>query len=217
MENTVIRRCFKKDEEGVINICYDTGFMGESLKNKNIFNDKKLFGYLFCIYYMHYEIKNCFVAEDVLSNKLIGYIIGTMNTKKQEKLFRIKMFWRICVRVLTYTWWKHPETIKSIIYYVKNTEGRYELKNLYKEYPAHFHINIVPQNQSSGLGSSLLKEFEKHTLINSIHGIHLETTNMNIKAVPFYIKNGYTILSKENSILWKGIDNCKVIVFGKKI
>lgn len=217
MDTTIIRRCTKKDEDSVIDICYDTGFMGESLKDKNLFNDKKLFGLLFCFYYVHYEIKNCFVARDGLSTKLIGYIIGTLDTEKQERLFVIKMFWRICVRVLAVTWWKHPETIKSIIYYVKNREKSYHFKDLYREYPAHFHINIVSQNQSSGLGSTLLKEFEKHALINNIHGIHLETTNMNIKAVPFYIKNGYKILSKQSSILWKGKDNCKTIVFGKKI
>jgi len=106
MDATVIRRYIKEDEDEIINICYDTGFFGENLKNVNIFNDKKLFGYLFCIYYLRYEIENCFVAEDVLNNKLIGYIIGTMNTKNQEKLFMIRMFWRICIRVLTYTWWK---------------------------------------------------------------------------------------------------------------
>jgi len=217
MDATVIRRYIKEDEDEIINICYDTGFFGENLKNANIFNDKKLFGYLFCIYYLRYEIENCFVAEDVLNNKLIGYIIGTMDTKNQEKLFMIRMFWRICIRVLTYTWWKHPETIKSIIYYVKNIEDNYYPKNLYEKYPAHLHINIVSQNQNSGIGFLLLKEFEKHTLLNNINGIHLETTNRNIKAVPFYLKNDYTILFEKNSVLWKGVDNSKAIVFGKKI
>lgn len=84
MHSIVIRRCIKKDEDTIINICHDTGFLGENLKNKNMFNDKKLFGYLFCTYYLRYEIKNCFVAEDVLNNKLIGYIIGTMNTKNRK-------------------------------------------------------------------------------------------------------------------------------------
>jgi ribosomal protein S18 acetylase RimI-like enzyme len=217
MDSTIIRKCIRKDEDSIIDICYDTGFMGENLKNKNIFNDKKLFGYLFCFYYFKYEINNCFVAEDALNNKLIGYIIGTLDTKKQEKLFAIKMYWRICLRVLTYTWWKHPETIKSIIYYAKNIEKNNNSNNIMTKYPAHFHINIVSQNQKSGIGSSLLKEFEKHTLENNVYAIHLETTNMNIKAVSFYLKNGYEILSKQNSNLWKGIDNCKIIVFGKRI
>lgn len=127
------------------------------------------------------------------------------------------MVWKICVRILTYTWWKHPETIKSIIYYFKNIENNHYPKNLYEEYPAHFHINIDSKNQNSGIGSLLLKEFEKHTLLNNVNGIHLETTNMNIKAVPFYLKKGYCILYERNNVLWKGIDNSRVFVFGKKL
>ena len=115
MDAMVIRKYIKKDEDEIIDICYDTGFFGENLKNVNMFNDKKLFGYLFSMYYLRYEMEHCFVAEDILNNKLIGYIIGTMDTTKQEKLFVIRMFWRICIRIITYTWWKHTETIKSII------------------------------------------------------------------------------------------------------
>jgi len=217
MDAIVIRGYNKKDEDEILNICYDTGFFGENLRSINMFNDKKLFGYLFSMYYLRYEMDHCFVAEDVLTNKLIGYIIGTMDTIKQEKLFVIRMFWRICIRIITYTLWKHPETIKSIIYYLKNEKKNCHPKNLYEIYPAHFHINIVSQKQNSGIGFLLLKQFEKNTLLSNVHGIHLETTNRNIKAIPFYLKNDYEILYEEDSVLWKGIDNSKIIVFGKQI
>ncbi|HBP62874.1 MAG TPA: hypothetical protein DD730_01065 [Desulfosporosinus sp.] len=217
LDATLIRKYVRKDEIDVLNICYETGFSGESLKSAQLFNDKKLFGYLFCSYYLHFEIENCFVAEDVLNNKLLGYIIGTMDTPKQERLFGLKMFWRIGVRLLSYTWWRHPETIKSILYFVKHAEKNNVPKNLSSEYPAHFHINIISEKQHSGIGSSLLKEFEKHAISHNIHGIHLETTNIHTKAIPFYLKNGYKILYENTRTLWKTIDDSKTILLGKKL
>jgi len=217
MDAIVIRKYLEKDQNEIINICFDTGFLGENLKKTNRFNDKKLFGYLFCTYYLQFETENCFVAEDVSNNIIIGYIIGTMNTKKQERLFKSKMAWRICARVLTYTCWKHPETMKSIMYYVKHLQNNPSTKDLSREYPAHLHMNIVSQNQHSGIGLSLLKEFEKHTLANHVYGIHLETTDRHLKAIPFYLKNNYKILCEKNVHLWKGIDYDKGITMGKKI
>ena len=217
MVNVLIRNCIKQDEIGILNICYHTGFLGEDLEDKDIFKDIKLFGYLFCIYYLHYEIENCFVAEDITTNKIVGYIIGTMNTKKQRNLFLLRMGGRIFVRILTYTWWKYPETFKTILFFIKNAGPNSHTENLYDKFPAHFHINTSPQYQHMGIGSKLIKRFEKHAKENQIKGIHLETTNMNFKAIPFYSKNEYAIIYKNKSVLWEGINDSSSMIFCKKL
>ena len=56
MDNIIIRKCEKKDEKEILNICYSTGYMGEEMKSTNEFNDVELFGYIFCYYYIWYEI-----------------------------------------------------------------------------------------------------------------------------------------------------------------
>jgi ribosomal protein S18 acetylase RimI-like enzyme len=217
MANIIIRNCTKRDEAQILNVCYRTGFLGEDLENKNIFNDIKLFGYLFCIYYLRYEIEHCFVAEETNTNKIVGYIIGTMNSKKQKKLFLLKMGSAILFRVLTYTWWKYPETFKSIKIFIKNGDSNGHPGTLYDEYPAHLHINTLPEYQHMGIGSRLIKKFETQVKENQIKGIHLETTNMNFKALPFYIKNGYNLIYESKSILWEGVNNSSSIIFGKKL
>ena len=184
----VIRNFVKQDEAGILNVCYHTGFLGEDLQDKNVFNDIKLFGYLFCIYYLRYEMENCFVAEDTNTNKVVGYIIGTMNSKKQKRLFLVRMSGRILLRVLAYTWWKYPETFKTILFFIKNGSSTRHPRSLLNEYPAHLHINTLAKYQHMGIGSNLLKEFEKQAKESHVIGIHLETTDMNFKAVPFGAK-----------------------------
>lgn len=70
-----VRQCVKEDAKEVLDICYRTGYMGEDLMGKDIFNDKILFGYLFCDYYSKYEPRNCFIAMDIENgNRIVGYI-----------------------------------------------------------------------------------------------------------------------------------------------
>lgn len=219
MNKIVIRKCRKSDEESITNICYKTGYMGEDLTGSNIFNDVKLFSYLFCNYYCRYETENSFVAVDESKNsKVVGYIIGTLNSQKQEKLFLQKMFLKIVTRLFLYTVWKYKESYKAVMFLVKNVNLKSKPDKLYVEYPAHFHINILPEYQHCGIGSKLLNQFENHIRENYISGIHLRTSNKNIKAVPFYKSRGYKVIGENYDKVWKDAANeYKNIIFVKKL
>ena len=82
-----IRKVRSKDEEALIDICFITGdaFL------KKIFPDKYLFSLFWCLYYVWFDSQNSFVAVDTEINKVIGYIFSTLNTKFQERNFKIAM------------------------------------------------------------------------------------------------------------------------------
>jgi hypothetical protein len=50
-----------------------------------------------------------------------------------------------------------------------------------------------------------------------VSGIHIWTSNKNVKAVPFYSKNGYEIIYERKCKTWKGVEGYKDVIFGKKI
>lgn len=217
MSNIIIRKYKSSDEKEIVNICHNTGYMGEDLTNNDIFNDVKLFGYLFCFYYIRYETHNCFVAVDKNNNKVVGYILGTLNTKKQESLFKKKMILKIALRSISYTIWKHPESIKALLFFIKSLDLKDEPKDLYKNYPAHLHINILPTYQHLGIGTMLISNFEKHVRSNNVVGIHLRTSNKNVKAIPFYGRNGFDVIYEKEAEVWKDVKNYKNMIFGKKL
>lgn len=211
-----VRQCVKEDESAIVDICYRTGFMGEDLTGMDRFNDKILFGYLFCSYYIRYEPDKCFVVENG-HGQIVGYVIGTDDTKRQMKLFAWKMLSKIFTRLLFHTLWAHRESIHELLSFIKTTSLKHQPKGLYKNYPAHLHINVLPGQQNSGLGSKLLNTFEEKMKHIGVTGIHLRTSNKNSKALPFYLKNGYKIVTEVSDIVWSGVSNYKSIIFVKSL
>ncbi len=76
--------------------------------------------------------------------------------------------------------------------YFNNVPSFNLFKNLFKEYPAHLHMNTHPNSQGMGLGSKLINELCKKLESSNIIGLHLITspTSNNVK---FYDKNGFSL------------------------
>lgn len=212
-----IRNPTKKDLADIINICYRTGWNGEDLTGTGKFNDKKLFGYLFCSYYPLYEPEHSFIAIDKQNNNVVGYILGTPNTVKQEKSFKTKMSPRIMLRTFLLSSWKYHESFSFIMRLRKNIGSNTTPKDFLDTFPAHLHIDILPEYQKKGIGSALIKKFEYHMIELSIKGIHLGTSSKNVKALPFYKKHGYNIYAEHEGSLWANDDDNKGITFIKKL
>ena len=212
----LIRKCNISDEKDIMEICYKTGYLGEDLTGRGLFNDKLLFSYFFCLYYSRYESENCFVAVDTKEDKAVGYILGTCDTLKQRKRFLHKMGWRIFLRIIQVTIWNYPETVKSIFHLAKNVGVESGSRQIYKEYPAHLHINILPEYQRRGIGKKLIDAFENN-IKHYASGIHLITSSRNVKAIPFYHKKGYTVVAQCNFNMWRDAGNTMRIIFAKKI
>lgn len=214
MKHIEIRGYKKSDFKDIINICYKTGYNGEDLSELGEFEDIKLFGYIFCAYYPMYESENIFVAID--KETVVGYIMGSKNSKLQEEQYKKKMIWKIAVRLIFHTIWVHPESYQSVKYFIKNSNYHNAPKNLYEEYPAHFHINILNEYQHMGIGSLLINKFEEYIRNNDIKGVHLRTSNMNKKAIPFYRKNGYELIYQCDGKVWRSVKDYRTLILGKK-
>jgi ribosomal protein S18 acetylase RimI-like enzyme len=211
-----VRKCNSSDKKDILDICYKTGYMGEDLTGLGLFDDKLLFGYFFCLYYPRYESNNCFVAVDTSEDKTVGYILGACDTLKQRRMFLLKMGWRIFVRIILVTIWNYPETVKFILHLATNPGIESGSRQMYIDYPAHLHINILAEYQRKGIGEKLLNAFENN-IRHCASGVHLITTDGNVKAIPFYHKNGYRIIEQCHFNMWRNTRNSMRIVFAKKL
>jgi len=207
-----IRLYQPKDKENCIQICYDTGYLGNSAAGH--FSDKKLFGLLFCEYYLDYEPENCFVVDD--QGQAVGYIIGTTDTLRYTKEFNKKMVQRILKRMLFSTLWKYNKDCLWILKEAFNASLGTEMNAIYREYPAHLHIDIWEQYRRKGLGFQMMDVFLEHLRKQGVRGIHLGTTNKNEQAVPFYQKYGFQIIHKKRNRFW-GEDDLYSFTFALKL
>jgi ribosomal protein S18 acetylase RimI-like enzyme len=214
-----IRNYDKSNRDGIINVCIQTGYMGEDARIH--FDDHYLFSQLFCLYYVDYEPENCFVAIDDTNETVVGYTLSSLNTKTQQSVFRRKMIPKILIRIIFYSSWRYRRSF-NIIRYMRQVESRSDnslTQNLVEEYPAHLHINILPQYHRQGIGSRLIECLEDHLRSNNSKGVHLLTSDRNMKAVPFYKKMGFNLLysSPLGYGIWPNVADVKTLIFGKKI
>ncbi len=205
MSDFSIRNPKKSDEKDLIEVVHKTGFFGKDLAGRKLFDDKKLWAYLWLLHYIRYERENCFVVFDGKKRKTVGYVIGTADTSGYLKRFKKDMKNRIKFRVCCYTSWRYPRTLKTFIKIMKSSGENGDYADGFSiEYPAHFHMNLLPGYQGRGLGSKLLNRFEEKMRKDGIRGINIGTTSLNEKALPFYKKHGYKICF-ETPTKWLGI------------
>ncbi|MFX0061438.1 MAG: GNAT family N-acetyltransferase [Candidatus Hermodarchaeota archaeon] len=74
----------------------------------------------------------------------------------------------------------------------------------------------MPKNAGT-VGSELIRTFEQHMNDLGVSGIHLGTSNYNEKAISFYKKHGYRIISEEEGSFWPDVTNFTSLIFAKKL
>jgi GNAT superfamily N-acetyltransferase len=219
MDNHLIRKCNPSDELQVEGITFRTGYNGEDLTGRHYFDDRRLFFYLFSCYYIRYEPENSFVVEDVGAGRLAGYIIGTLDTRLQEVEFEKRMMTRILSRAFLYTSWRYPRTFATLLKLSRMAGGLkddYLGDDFFEKYPAHLHMNLLPEYQGKGLGTLMMRYFEDHLRGRGIGGVHLQTSNYNHKALPFYEKMGFHRV-KDVRLPHPVIRDYSVITFAKRL
>lgn len=216
MTRLVIRRYDRRDEQGVYDVCYRTGFMGDTLEGSRRFTDRKLFAYLFCAYYLHSEPENCFVLYDEGKERVAGYIIGTLDSSTQARRAFKVLVPLVIGHVLTNTLWQHPSCLIPLMTFARSARKLPTIKRLYEQYPSHLHINILQDYHGLGFGYRLLEAFEQHLLSRNVEGVHLRTTSRNEKALKLYERNGYSVLGVSAVTMWPG-ELSNALLLGKRL
>lgn len=164
-----VRKYEKKDFDGVRFACLNS--TGEDFGE--VISEFIL--HTFCDYYIEHEPENCFVLDD--DGKAVGYIICTENYDNYKKIFDEEYL------PLTkplgeerYKW-----ALESTI-----------LQNKHKDtYPAHLHIDILPEYHRQGWGGKLLEALFSHLRSKNVIGVMLTAGVENVNAGNFYKKYGF--------------------------
>ena len=180
-----VRKYEKTDRDGVRFTCLNsegvphTGNIGEFILHT------------FCDYYIEKEPENCFVLSD--DGKAVGYIICTENYDVYKEIFD-KEYLHL------------NKDLGDELY--KWAEESTVLQEKYKaEYPAHLHIDILPEYQRQGWGGKLIEALSEHLKNKGICGVMLTAGTENENAGKFYRKYGFEVIEIYNTD----------VAFGKKL
>jgi ribosomal protein S18 acetylase RimI-like enzyme len=179
-----IRKYSEGDREAIQDICYLTGYMGDS--PAYFWRHKQSFVEVWTSYYLDHEPESVYVA--IKDDLVVGYLTGCLNTAlaksdailqsaiiKYGLLFRpgtAGFFWRAIFDGMKD---KHVATGELID----------------ERWPSHLHLNLLPVARGTGRGAALMKSWSEQLKQSGSRGCHLGTLVENTHAVSFFEKMGF--------------------------
>ena len=137
----------------------------------------------YCDYYIEKEGHNCFVATDENDNA-IGYILCAENFHNFYEALKNEYIPRI------------PEENTTERYYAGHSAV---LQEKYQDtYPAHLHIDLLPEYQRMGIGRRLIDTLCEHLRNKKIPGVMLSVSKENTGGIKFYENYGFTHLESSS-------------------
>jgi len=171
-----IRQYKLSDKADLQNICVETTLFPKTEKVRKwlpiAFND----------YYTEKQSEFVFVCANDL-DKAVGYVLCAPDEKK----FRQTMFDEYLPKI---------RKISFLAYALLKREFS-AIDKLYEKYPAHLHIDILPDYQRMGLGGKLIDALIEKLKEEKIIGVKLFCSANNKKGLSFYRKYGFTELGKQ--------------------
>jgi ribosomal protein S18 acetylase RimI-like enzyme len=184
-----IRAARRDDIEALYDICLKTADAGSDATD--LYEDPQLVGNIFAAPYLLFEPSLAFVVED--GSGVGGYVLGALDS-------------RAFGEVLDREWWpelrkRYPESTvvpgsqdHEMIRYIHRPPAVAE--EVYRDFPSHLHIDLLPRMQGRGLGGAIL-----HTLLDALRangspGVHLHVLAQNERAVGFYRHLGFTEIGR---------------------
>lgn len=181
-----VRSYEPKDKDNVREICLATG-------PKNAYEPKERIFLLscFCDYYVENEPDNCFVVADDGDNA-VGYIFAAADAETYYKRFKAKYV----------GFAKKASLGKGIMAWFTTFPVRYYSK----KYPAHLHIDILPDFQRLGFGSKLMDANINNLKSKKVPAVMLVCGAGNQQGINFYNKYGFTQVVKAFGFVVMGME-----------
>lgn len=192
MNVPVLRPVRSSDEYALGQIAYQTGFFGQSAAR--YFPSQPLFALLWIRPYFYGAGSLGFVAE--LDGQVVGYIIGSVNQAKYHSALTQTVL-REGWRTLPPLW-----ALLACLRYLLRAALFAGPHASWREYPAHLHINLLPQARGLRLGEQLLVAYLRVLTERGVPGVQLSTTDQNSAALGLYHKLGFRVLAEKNTPLW---------------
>jgi ribosomal protein S18 acetylase RimI-like enzyme len=175
------------DEPDLAEVCLRTADAGADATG--LLEDDALWAEIFVLPYAARHPEFAFVVE-AEDGRVIGYAVGTPDTRSFEAWFRDRWWPRFAER------WPEPAQERTrqdglLRYAYARAPGAEPYGDTY---PAHLHIDLLPEAQGQGWGRRLIETLVAALRDAGVTGLHLVASADNTGAVAFYRRLGFTPL-----------------------
>lgn len=177
-----IRLYAPEDLESLRKICLRTGANGGDAGPTCVHQD--LLGDYFAVPYVVRDPSMCLILAD--KNGACGYILGTNDTRLFNTWFNSSWLPELRAKYQDLP----PSPNASDGWLLARLDEEVATPDWVGEYPAHLHIDLLPQAQGGGWGRQLFESWTNLAFSRGAAGIHLGVSKANTNAVGFYRKMG---------------------------
>ncbi|MGW6281947.1 GNAT family N-acetyltransferase [Kribbella sp. NPDC055071] len=177
-----IRPYRASDRAAVADVCVRTADNGGDARE--LFPDLELMPTIFAYPYVDLEPESAFVLDD--DGRAVGYILGCADTPAFTRRFRTEYLPTVAYPAPTTTPSSPAEQMIALLH---NPE-RMVIPEV-ADYPAHLHIDLLPQYQRSGHGRALMMRLLSTLQARNVDAIHLVMLTTNTPAGAFYQRLGF--------------------------
>jgi ribosomal protein S18 acetylase RimI-like enzyme len=179
-----IRRYELRDRDAIYDVCVRTADSGGD--GRGMYSTDDLMPDLFAGPYLFLEPEFCWVLDD--GERAAGYVLGTPDTAAFARAFRERWTPRMAERYPAPP--DPPVTLEDEFVTMFYTPEAMVWPGL-DEYPAHLHIDLLPDVQGAGNGTRLMRTFFAAARAAGAPGVHLVVASGNVRALGFYDHLGF--------------------------
>ncbi|MFD5778620.1 GNAT family N-acetyltransferase [Streptomyces sp. NPDC126933] len=180
-----VRAYRPEDRPALYDICVRTADQGQD--SRHLYPDPELMPSIFAAPYAALEPELTFVLDDG-RGRAVGYVLGTADTSAFVKAFRDVWLPPLAGR--------YPDpagparTPSEEMIALLHRPERMVLPEL-AGYPAHLHIDLLPDWQRKGHGRALMHTFLRALRAEGVDAVHLSMVTANTPARVFYDRLGF--------------------------
>lgn len=188
-----IRQAEDRDAAVLADICLRTSDAGGD--GSHLYSDPEYPGLIWVLPYLRFCPEQAFVLE--IDGKVTGYCVATRDTALFQQ--QLEQNWWPRLRTMIAGRTRSTPSDQGILDYIRQPEITPDW--LTAQYPAHLHINLLPEAQGSGNGGYLLKHQMRSLQMAGVKGVHLGINQHNTGVMSFYEKHGFKELTRLPSVI----------------
>ncbi|WP_055695778.1 GNAT family N-acetyltransferase [Streptomyces prasinopilosus] len=180
-----IRPYRREDRPALDDICVRTAHNGRDARP--LYRDPGILPAIFAAPYVHLDPELAFVLDDG-RGRAVGYVLGTADTERFARDFRAVWLPRVADRYPEPA--GPPATRDEEMARLLHHPERMSVPAL-AAYPAHLHIDLLPDRQGLGHGRELMRTFLEALDDRGVPAVHLVMVRANTSARAFYDRMGF--------------------------
>ena len=188
-----VRKATPADLPAIYDICLRTADAG--VDATALYGDPQMPGTVWAAPYAVFEPDFTFVLGDG-DRPALGYVLAVPDTVAFEK--RLDAEWWPEARKRFAGFVPRNEAEANALRHIVSPESRTD--DIVAQYPAHLHINLLPEAQGGGWGRKLIDTELAALRAAGIKGVHLGVSPSNERAKGFYRRLGFADLSRDGKV-----------------